>query len=296
MGCKRTYPYHALKGLHGAADPGKWPYDTEAYSIIERSGVDSVKILTGADLDWTVVNAIRKIKQTMFIYARVMGSIYIGEHKTGRQFVEAEEHSIAALYAYGVRYFEIHNEPNLYSTSDPAGPKEGFGVMWGREDSIRLPGEEYADWWLDALDYISPRYPQARWGFPAMSPGNEIPNLRYSGYKLLEGARRAVLAADWQAVHSYWGFGRRELDSLNEIDQFASQTAKMVFVTEFSNPDPSVTKEAKGYQYENFYAQAKYRLPKNVIVLSSYVLSSSFGFESETWRGSLIPDIVGGYI
>lgn len=290
MGCaKRTYPYHALQGLHGPADPGLWAWDDEAFRIVERSNVTSVKLLTGADLDWTVVNRLRQIKQDMFIYARVMGSINIGEYKTGRQFVEAEEHSIAALYAYGIRYFEIHNEPNLYSTPDPAGPKEGFGVMWNN-------GEEYADWWLDALDYISPRYSHARWGFPAMSPGDEIPNLRYSGDKLLEGARGAVLAADWQAVHSYWGYGKRELDSLNEISQFASQTAKMVFVTEFSNPYPFVTKEAKGYQYENFYAQAKYRLPKNVIVLSSYVLSSSSGFEAETWRDSPIPDIVGGYI
>lgn len=278
-----------MKGLHGPADPGLWAWDDEAFRIVERSNVDSVKLLTGADLNWTVVNRLRQIKQNMFIYARVMGSIYQGEHKTGRQFVEAEEHSIAELYSFGIRYFEIHNEPNLYSTPEPNGPKEGFNVMWRN-------GEEYAEWWLDALDYISPRYPLARWGFPAMSPGDPVPSLRYPGKKMLKEAGRAVLAADWQAAHSYWGYGRRELDSLNEIAEFASQTSKMIMVSEFSNPDPTFTKEAKGYQYENFYTQAKYLLPKNVVVLSSYVLSSSSGFEYETWRGSLIPAIVGGYI
>lgn len=286
MTCKRTYPHHALKGLHGPADSGLWPWDEEAYSIIERSNVESVKLLTGSDLNWTVPNALRQIKQDMFIYARIMGSIHLGEYKTGRQFVESEEHSIMALYAYGIRYFEIHNEPNLYSTDDPNGAKEGFGVMWNN-------GAEYADWWLDALDYLTPRFPQARWIFPAVSPGDAIPSLRYSPEKFLEESYRARLAADCWAVHDYWGYGRRELDSLKTIAEFANKTSKPVFVTEFSNPDPWYTKAAKGYQYDNFYTQAKYRLPKNVVVLSCYVLSSSSGFEHETWRGSSIPDIVG---
>lgn len=294
MTCYRTPNKigHALRGLHGAADPGNWPYDEEAFSIYTRSKMQAVKVLTGGDLNR---DTIRRFKAMgLFVCARVMGSIYQGEVKTGKQFVQAEEHSIAMLCEEGVNYFEIHNEPNLHSTPDPnSGPKEGFGVMWGKEGSTRPPGEEYADWWLDAVDYLTPRYPKARWGFPGMSPGDAIPNLRYSGKDMLKQADKAVKKADWQAVHVYWdNLSSWWMPAVQQVNEFALGTNKLVMVTEFSNPS-TTPKAAKGIEYAGFYNESQSKLPANVAAVFCYVLSSSSGFETETWRNSPIPDIVG---
>lgn len=276
---------HVLAGLHGPADPGLWAWDEKAFETVQESKVQCVKLLTGADLDYTVVNRLRQINPEMFILARIMGSIYQGETKTGKQYVQAEEHSIAKLYNAGIRYFEIGNEPNLY----PALAPEGMGVMWQN-------GQEYAKWWLEARDYLAVRFPLAKWGFPAMSPGEAKENERFDGDLFLAGARKAIRKADWVAYHVYWGFGKGELQALIEIAEFARRISKPVLVTEFSNPNPIYMKYAKGYQYGNFYRQAKFLVPAYVMALISYCLSSSSGFEPETWKGSEIPIIVGQYL
>jgi hypothetical protein len=66
----------------------------------------------------------------------------------------------------------------------------------------------------------------------------------------------------------------------------------LILVTEFSNPDDSVGKDLKGQQYAQFYAEAA-KLPSNLGALFSFVLSSSSGFASETWKASQIVDGVG---
>jgi hypothetical protein len=65
---------------------------------------------------------------------------------------------------------------------------------------------------------------------------------------------------------------------------------KLLFITEFSNPEPGTPKEVKGEQYARYYQHLR-SIP-GIGAAFSFVLSSSFGFVSETWRledGSVTP-------
>lgn len=281
VGCKRTVSVsptgYPLIGLHGPADPGAWAWDEESYRIIARAKIQSVTLLTGADQ--TIVNRLMSLG-VLSIHARIFNTIHVGEHKTGTQYVQEELHNIQRLYDAGIRRFSIANEPNLYSSFAP----EGFGVMWNN-------GAEFSVWFCQAVDHLTPLFPEAVWGFPAVSLGQGIDGIRYPADKFYAEAWLGRCIADFECIHSYWGYGITEQDSLNEIAKVASNTPKLVIVSEFGNGDLT-DKHDKGLQYANFYNLSR-KLPKNVQALDCWVMQSSSGFENWTWRGSPIPDIVG---
>jgi hypothetical protein len=70
----------------------------------------------------------------------------------------------------------------------------------------------------------------------------------------------------------------------------------LLFITEFSNPEPATPKQVKGEQYARYYQHLR-SIP-GLGAAFSFVLSASSGFDSETWRledGAVtpIPALVG---
>lgn len=83
----------------------------------------------------------------------------------------------------------IHNEVNLV--------QEGWTKAW-------RDGAEFATWWQTVAAAYRQSFPGAKMGFPAMSPGGDVPNIRLNEPAFIQQAAAAVQAADWIGVHYYW--------------------------------------------------------------------------------------------
>jgi hypothetical protein len=272
---------HALVGLHGPTDPGDWPWDESAFLAIRNAKIQAVKLFAAGDIGARVVNRLKQ-ENVSFLMARLFAKFEV--KKTPQQFVNEVIDSAWRLYDLGVRYFEVHNEPNLHTTDAP----EGFKVAW-------QDGAEFGKFYLDTVKLLRPLLNGASFGFPGLSPGLDEPGIRGSSEVFLTQAESAIRQADFVCMHTYWGKdGTTYLDSIGKIRAFCDRfPGQLILVTEFSNPTESVGKDLKGQQYAQFYAEAA-KLPPNLGALFCFVLSSSVGFASETWKSSPIVDRVGG--
>jgi hypothetical protein len=105
------------------------------------------------------------------------------------EFVSWLAPDMNAFYQRGVRYFEIHNEPNLRP--------EGWTTSWN-------DGHEFGNWFIDVRTRLRQQFPQALLGYPGLSPGAGIPGLRMALTDFLDGSDEACRAADWVGLHCYW--------------------------------------------------------------------------------------------
>jgi hypothetical protein len=152
-------------------------------------------------------------------------------------FVEMTGDAAFKLYQAGVRYFEVHNEPNL--------PQEGLGVSWA-------DGAGFGAWFSRVVDLLRARMPDGKFGFPGLSPQPNVPDF-------LDGAAQAIAKADWVGVHCYWqndGTGHWEMRS-NDGGMYwrgfrDRYPDKLLMITEFSNNNPAVNYADKGRQYATY--------------------------------------------
>jgi hypothetical protein len=159
----------------------------------------------------------------------------------------------------GVRFFEVHNEPNLVN--------EGLGVNW-------RDGAEFARFFQAVVEVLRPRFPGAQFGFPGLSPGAVGGPRLIDSAAFLQQARAAVEQADFICTHVYWG--QEGVDLAGAIDQLRAFCAQFprqrIICSEFSNNNPFVEREAKADQYADFY-RACGALPPNLGAMFVYALS-----------------------
>jgi hypothetical protein len=242
----------------GVANP--WPFEEADYSVIDTAHVEMVKLLApsneaqgqGPDI------AQRLISQGQFVMARLF-------EKPGNRVMSAAEFASSVaqgfeqLYNVGVRYFEIHNEPNL--------PQEGLGVSWAS-------GSEFGNWFTAVYNALKSRHADAKLGYPGLSPQFNNPAFppETDIWKFLEGSEAAIQRADWIGVHCYWqneGTGHWAMQS--EVDGYlwkkfyARWPNKLIFITEFSNNGRQTGEAAKtwyaakGEQYGRYYGLLRYQ-------------------------------------
>ena len=268
-----TEQTRALVGLHGSAD-GSWGNavldDTqrliktgkiEAYKGLSNESADSVKIL-------------KDINPDMFFCIRLMAKVN-AEQPTASDFVQEVASHARSWWNQGVRYFEIHNEPNLRI--------EGMWECW-------KDGAEFASFWLQVKSYLQEDMPDSKWGFPGLSPTFQIDNVRYSPTRFFSEAWQAVDEADWIGAHCYWQ-NETELhsDDGGRWWERYKDTGKEILITEFSNPSPDVDKNIKGHQYVNYYKN----LLNGAHSAYCFLSTASASFDHEVWKGSNIATIVG---
>ena len=266
-------PGRCLVGLHGRADGRMLESDYEAVRV---GRMEAVKLLSSAAPE--NVDRLLAINPDMFIVVRLFVDLS-NRVMTPYEFVHDAINDVGMYYARGVRFFEVHNEPNLY--------REGFGKSWAN-------GVEFAEWFQLAVDLMKERYPDALFGWPALSPGEDDPGKKYDAKRFLNEAGVTVHSADWIGVHCYflndfemthehaggfWKYYQREYPG------------KLLLITEFSNPDEDVPKDIKASQYVRYYDWLKNQKP--LAAAFCFISSASVGFESETWAGSEIAQIVG---
>ena len=276
-----AYPWpqgYCLVGLHGRADG---PLQDSDYGPVGQARVEAVKLLSSAQPG--DVDRLRALNPRLFILARMYAS-FNGRSVSSADFANWMTGDLAPFYSRGVRYFEVHNEPNLVP--------EGWTQSWG-------DGRAFGAWFVDVVNRLRPHFPQALFGFPGLSPGDFIPGLRMASVDFLTGADAACRAADWIGVHCYWQ-SEQEMNSagggLGYLDYRRRFADKLLFVTEFSNPSPDTNKAAKGRQYQRYYQML--RTIPGIGAAFSFVVSASSGFNFETWRdenGTVteIPGLVG---
>ncbi len=165
---------------------------------------------------------------------------------TPHMFVDHFSADISAFLERGVRYIEVHDEPNR--------PDRGVGVSW-------FDGDGFSSWFFETHRLLRTRFGDAlSVGFPALSP-TDLPRPEYVPHmdevSFLEGCTDAMAAADWVAIHSYW----RTLEemrgyngALRFLRFYMEQLPKQMFIiTEFANIIPNLPSETRGAQYVEFY-------------------------------------------
>ena len=271
-------PGVCLIGVHGRANGALEEADFEP---IRRAKLEAVKLLTWARSE--DIDRLRQINPGLFILARLFTKIGAPDQKAAF-FVGEVMDGMARFYGKGIRYFEIHNEPNLLI--------EGWTRSWAN-------GREFNQFFLEVRDRLKQSFPDALFGYPGLSP-NGIPYAnRYDDIQFLEESEAAAHTADWIGVHCYW---------TNETEMNAPAGGKyyleyrrrfpdkLLFITEFSNPGDRQDRRTKARQYVRYYQSLRH-VP-GLGAAFSFVLSASGDFPNEVWRDengamSEIPEVIG---
>jgi len=251
-----------LPGLHGSTD-GSWgnPPLPDTQQFLKTAKLRAYKALSNEAPDMPLMQRLG----VEFVMVRLMGKVTTPDP---RVFLDQVRAGAQAHYDAGVRFFEVHNEPNLLA--------EGLGKSWPG-------GSGFARWFVAVRDALQPTMPDAMWGFPGLSPGSAYKDVRADPLQFLEQAIDAVNQADWIGAHCYWtGDGNAPEDMYSEQ---GGQSYKLlprytvpILITEYSNPSAKVDKETKARQYVEWMASLI-----GVHSCYSFVASASSGFEHETW-------------
>ncbi len=272
-------PGYCLVGLHGRADGSM---ETADYTPVTQGRVEAVKLLSTAQ--GTDVDTLRSLNSRAFIAVRMFAS-FTGRIVSSADFASWMVNDLVPFYSRGLRYFEVHNEPNLVT--------EGWTLSWS-------DGQSFGAWFTDVVNRLRPHFPNALFGFPGLSPGGSISGVRMAQLDFLSGADSAARAADWIGVHCYW-MSEQEMNTaaggLNFAEYRSRFPGKLLFITEFSNPDAGTDKQTKGHQYQRYY-QIVRAVPGLGAAFSFVVSASSGSFAAETWRNedgtvTQIPGVVG---
>ena len=286
---------HAMAGLHGPTEAWVDRWDDEAINTVREAKIEAVKLLASNDL---LVFGAPKVHELVdrlrgagvkFILARLFSQF--GERRKEEDFVNDVGPAAQALFAKGVKYFEVHNEPNLNLPHS----REGMFVQW-------QDGAGFADFYVNVVAMLRAKYPElkdARFGYPGLSPvvpETAEPGSKYPMEKFLKESTKAVKAADFICMHVYWGGdGTAYSAALKSVEQFCAMFPdKLVLVTEFANTaaESAVGRDTKGQEYARFFTEAR-KLPTNLGALFSYALQSAGDYSEQVWKGSTIAASVG---
>ena len=263
-------PGVALVGLHGRADGNLQDAD---YAEIQRARIEAVKLTTQAGPE--TVKRLRALKPDLFILLRPIVSFWQANQPVPliapEQFYEYTWRDVAKHYDVdpGIRYIEIHNEPNTRF--------EGLGGSWSN-------GQEFGQWFLKVMQLYRQRFPDAKFGFPGLSPGTKTSNEegRIDPQVFLSDALSAAQEADWVGVHAYWTNEREMADTalgLNVMHYRDLFPEKVLFITEFGNPAQSRAEVAA--QYARYYGMLRHL--NGVGGAFAYIVSTPDVAESARW-------------
>jgi hypothetical protein len=248
----------------------------------QRARVEAVKLVSSVPPE--TLDRLREIDPNVFVLARLSTDLVDGRIPPAEEFVEGQTPLIEALYERGVRYFEVHHEPNLNLG--------GVGASWQH-------GDEFEVWFLDVLGLLRTRFTDGRFGFPGCAPGGDILGKQQDLWRFASRCETAIEASDWIGVHCYWedeGSMRSAEAGFLFAEYQRRWPHKLLLITEFGNISPQSDSTTKGRQYVEYYRDLRHRV--GIGAAFCFVLSASGAFEHEVWRredGQLtaIPVLVG---
>lgn len=189
----KPHPLPALDGLAGRVGGRMRLQDWQA---LEQYRAESLTI----DIDTSEEDCelAARVRPGIELLARV-SRVQAASMRSPRTYADYLRPRLDRLMRSGVSAFELLPQPNLLSG--------GLGVYWRN-------GREFAAWYVELLALLRGHYPQARFGWPALSPGGRIPGERIDYRAFLEDGRDALSAVDWLGAECFW-FGAWDLHSLD---------------------------------------------------------------------------------
>jgi murein DD-endopeptidase MepM/ murein hydrolase activator NlpD len=267
-----------LVGVHGRVGATLGEADLAA---IAASKVEAIKV-DARETESTIAR-LHAINPRALVVARLTSDFSRGAI-AATDFVAAMEDDLRRLATAGVRYFEIHANPNLQSG--------GWLRSWRN-------GSEFGGWFAEVIAGLRQRLPEGQYGFPGLASGEVLAGLRGDSRQFLEDAETAALAADWIGVNCFWTdtagmqspSGGREFEDVRRL--FPD---RLLFVTEFGNASDSMSSSARGQQYVDYYRML--RDASGIGAAFAFALSAETGHEALRWidehgQGE-IASIVGG--
>lgn len=253
-----------LIGVHGRVDG---PLEEGDLRLIQRARLEAVKFRLSEPNQ--TIDRLRSLRPSMLFVARIQVDLS-GKPVAPPSFVAAVLSDAERLYQKGVRYFEMPTAPNLQV--------EGWQRSW-------RDGAEYTDWFCAAVAELKERLPEAKLGFPGLSPGGSLSGWRADEWQFLEAADEAASAADWVGVICQWQ-DARGLHSLSGGLRYHLMRErypdKLLFITECFNPASDVSADEKARQYRDFFRAV--REEPGLGAAFVHPLAARRGFETVAWR------------
>ncbi len=230
------------KCLSGLGMGNPQPLTLGQLRLVAQSKIEAFKMLAlpHPDDNTRLIQRLRDIASIKFIAARLFFAVDASSkfRFSPQMFVDTVFSGANAAYQSGVRYFEVHNEPNLES--------EGMGWNW-------TSGADFGAWLTQAIAILRQRLPEGKFGFPGLSPQPNVP-------AFLDGATPAIHRCDWIGIHCYWQSSDQGQFPMTGVeagmywrgfrDRFPR---KLLMITEFSNNSARVDPVEKGRQYARYY-------------------------------------------
>lgn len=260
-----------LIGVHDRANRHPMQADWD----LARGKFESVKVMSGVSVEEM------QNYQAKFYMCRLFES-WNGRHVPVQDFVNTVSNDIERLVNAGVTYFEFHNEPNL--THEGLRYK-GVAGSWSN-------GAEFAQYFMEGRKLLRQRFPGIKVGFPGLSPGADAEyrfghdaGFRLNDVTFLHQAEAAVRAADFLCVHAYYiSMQEVETEAIALVKKYRRMFPdKLMFVTEFSNPDPQMKTPIvdKGKQAKRFYELCR-QIPG--VGAAYYFIISGSGWDHQALR------------
>ncbi|HEY47251.1 MAG TPA: M23 family metallopeptidase [Anaerolineae bacterium] len=262
-----AYPWSAGRCLIGAHGRVGGPLEEDDIEAIKEARLEAVKLDQTETTE--TVKRLLEINPGMFLAVR-MTSDFSSAPISAKSFVAEVEPEMGRFYGLGIRYFEIHTNPNLQS--------EGWERSWSG-------GKEFSRWFRDVVGQLKAVFPAACFGFPGLSHGESVSGWREDGERFLLDAEDAVVEADWVGVNCYWTdfTGMKSVWGGKLYETYRLRYPnKLLFITEFCNPSAQVGQMIKGQQYLDFYRML--RDTPGIGAVFSYALSAVEGHDSIVWR------------
>ncbi len=265
-----AYDWSPEKCLVGAHARVGQPLQDEDLNLIRIARLEAVKLELSESLD--TIESLRALNPAMLIVVRVAGE-FSGEAISAERYFTSIENNFGRLYRSGIRYFEIHSNPNLQNA--------GWRRSW-------RDGLEFSQWFNKVSRLIKSRFPEAKIGFPGLSQGELVPGWRADDAQFLNEAESAVQNADWVGVNCYWT-DQTSLKDPNKGRAFDAYRdkfpGKLLMITEFCNPIQSVAERTKVEQYLEFYRMV--RSQPGIAAAFAFALSAGRGHDAIVWRSEI---------
>jgi murein DD-endopeptidase MepM/ murein hydrolase activator NlpD len=255
----------ALVGLHGRVDG---PMQEADWEIVEQARIEALK-LTSSALAEDVTRA-REINPGMFVLVRLSAD-FRGRKVSAVEFARWVEPDLMRFKELGVRYFEVHNEPNL--------TPEGMGTSW-------RSGYEFGEWFVQVCDLLKAKNPEVKLGWPGLAPGPSTSGMRADDSEFMHSAGSSVGNADWIGCHCHWE-DRHGIASENGGGKYMYYRDrwpdKLVMITEFSSTSPLLDSQSRTQQYLDYYYSLRTR--PGIGAAFAFAVSASAYYPYEVWRG-----------
>lgn len=256
-------PEKCLVGAHGRA-AGKI---TEADILqIKSAKLEALKVNLGESID--TVNALREWNPALFFMVRVTTD-FSGAAVDTQAFLQEVESEVGRYYRAGIRYFELHANPNLQV--------EGWQRSWS-------DGGDFSVWIRAVARRLRDLYPDISLGFPGLSPGATVSGWRANSEEFLKDAEAGIHELDWCGVHCYWTdlFGMQAIHGGRMFEYYRNRFPdKLLMITEFYNASPGVPATTKAEEALTYFSSL--RGESGIGAAFSFAISSPHGYDSVVW-------------